>query len=82
MHPSSSDLHYSVVVALSGGVDSSVAAALLVEQGYAVTGVMLRLWAEPGAVRDNLCCTPDAVGRARAVATLLSTPPLRATTTE
>ncbi len=74
MHPSSSDLHYSVVVALSGGVDSSVAAALLVEQGYAVTGVMLRLWAEPGAVRDNLCCTPDAVGRARAVADLLGIP--------
>ena len=36
-----------VVVALSGGVDSSVAAALLVEQGYEVIGVMLRLWSEP-----------------------------------
>jgi len=33
-----------VVVALSGGVDSSVAAALLVQQGYAVSGIMLRLW--------------------------------------
>lgn len=63
-----------VVVALSGGVDSSVAAALLAEQGYAVTGVMLRLWAEPGALRDNLCCTPDAVKRARAVADLLNIP--------
>ncbi len=62
------------VVALSGGVDSSVAAALLVEQGHTVTGVMLQLWAEPGATRDNLCCTPDAVERARAVADLLGIP--------
>jgi tRNA-specific 2-thiouridylase len=37
-----------VVVAMSGGVDSSVAAALLLEQGYRVIGVMLRLWSEPG----------------------------------
>ena len=35
-----------VVVAMSGGVDSSVAAALLVEQGFDVVGLMLRLWAE------------------------------------
>ena len=32
---------------MSGGVDSSVAAALLVEQGYEVIGIMLRLWSEP-----------------------------------
>ena len=37
-----------VVVAMSGGVDSSVAAALLKQQGYDVTGMMLRLWSEEG----------------------------------
>ena len=63
-----------VVVALSGGVDSGVAAALLVEQGYEVRGVMLRLWAEPGATRANLCCTPEGVSRARAVADCLGIP--------
>ena len=38
-----------VAVGMSGGVDSSVAAALLVEQGYQVIGIMLRLWSEDGA---------------------------------
>ena len=65
-----------VIIALSGGVDSSVAAALLVEQGYEVIGVMLRLWAEcaPDGSRTNRCCTPEAVARARHVANLLSIP--------
>ena len=52
---------------MSGGVDSSVAAALLVEQGYEVVGLMLRLWAEPGG-KANRCCTPDAIADARRVA--------------
>ncbi len=64
-----------VVVAMSGGVDSSVAAALLVEQGYQVEGVMLRFWVEPGAeVRGNLCCTPEGIERARRVADQLGIP--------
>lgn len=62
-----------VVVAMSGGVDSSVAAALLVEQGYEVVGLMLRLWAEQGGAA-NRCCTPDAVADARRVADVLGIP--------
>jgi tRNA-specific 2-thiouridylase len=63
-----------VVIAMSGGVDSSVAAALLVEQGYQVIGLMLRLWSEPGGGADNRCCTPDAVDLARRVADALDIP--------
>jgi tRNA-specific 2-thiouridylase len=63
-----------VVVALSGGVDSSVAATLLKEQGYEVIGIMLRLWNEPGKEMDNRCCTPDAMAIARRVAARLDIP--------
>jgi len=58
---------------MSGGVDSSVAAALLLEQGYEVIGLMLRLWAEPGG-KANRCCTPDAITDARRVADALGIP--------
>ena len=63
-----------VVVAMSGGVDSSVAAALLKEQGYDVTGMMLRLWSEPGKEDSNRCCTPDSMAQARRVAAKLDIP--------
>jgi tRNA-specific 2-thiouridylase len=63
-----------VVVAMSGGVDSSVAAALLLEQGHAVTGMMLRLWSEAGRADSNRCCTPEAVSLARQVAAGLGIP--------
>ena len=63
-----------VVVAMSGGVDSSVAAALLVDQGFEVIGMMLRLWSEPGTGNKNRCCTPDAMAQARRVAAQLGIP--------
>ena len=63
-----------VVAAMSGGVDSSVAAALLKQQGYEVIGMMLRLWSEPGREDSNRCCTPDAMALARRVAARLDIP--------
>jgi tRNA-specific 2-thiouridylase len=65
-------------VAMSGGVDSSVAAALLVQAGYDVEGVMLKLWSDesvcPSNTAGNRCCTPDQVLDAQAVARLLGIP--------
>ncbi len=58
-----------VLAAMSGGVDSAVAAALLAEQGHDVTGVTLKLWCygtTPASPRA--CCTLDAIDDARAVA--------------
>jgi tRNA-specific 2-thiouridylase len=54
-----------VLVAMSGGVDSSVAAALLLEQGHDVVGVTLKLW---GGASDSGCCSVSDVDDARRVA--------------
>ncbi len=59
---------------MSGGVDSSVAAALLKDRGYDVTGMMLRLWSEAGREDSNRCCTPEAMSLARRVAAQLGIP--------
>ncbi len=63
-----------VLVALSGGVDSSVAAALLVEQGYEVVGATMRLWSASGAEQENRCCTPETRTLAARLADKLSIP--------
>jgi tRNA-uridine 2-sulfurtransferase len=63
-----------VVIAMSGGVDSSAAAALLKKEGHEVTGMMLRLWSEQGREDTNRCCSPDSMSLARRVAAKLELP--------
>lgn len=64
-----------VVIGLSGGVDSSAAARLLLEQGYDVIGITLKLWPQDCVSRaEDKCCGPQAVMDARAVAHKLGIP--------
>jgi tRNA-specific 2-thiouridylase len=64
-----------VVVAMSGGVDSSVVAALLVEQGYEVVGITLQLYDHGEATgRKGACCAGQDIHDARRVADRLGTP--------
>src|SRR5690349_1800373 len=60
-----------VLVAMSGGVDSSIAAALLAEAGHEVIGVTLKLWCygeSDDAATPRSCCSLDAIADARSVA--------------
>jgi tRNA-specific 2-thiouridylase len=63
-----------VLVAMSGGVDSSVAAALLVEQGYDVVGATMKLFCYGDEVPDRPCCSLDSIDDARRVCDRLGVP--------
>ena len=63
-----------VLVAMSGGVDSSVAAALLVEQGYDVVGATMKLTCHGDELPDRPCCSLDSVNDARRVCDRLGIP--------
>jgi tRNA-specific 2-thiouridylase len=67
-----------VLVAMSGGVDSSLAAALMVEQGYDVIGVTIKTYSYENVGgnenRDSSCCSLDGINMARSVANKLNFP--------
>jgi tRNA-specific 2-thiouridylase len=63
-----------VVVAMSGGVDSSAAAALLKEQGHEVIGITLRVWSYEDKAGCGSCCSPEDIDDARRVAEALDIP--------
>ncbi len=69
----------SVLVAMSGGVDSAVAALLLKKADYIVVGVTMRLWVDPQAEEEaekahKGCCSLEAVNDAARVAATLEIP--------
>lgn len=63
-----------VVIAMSGGVDSSVAAGIVAEQGYDAVGIAMRLYSTPQEQYSKSCCSPDDLFDARMVADSLDIP--------
>lgn len=67
-----------ILVAMSGGLDSSVTAALLKRKGFSVAGVFMKFWSRPTEDESkegfNRCCSPEAEARARIVADILGIP--------
>ncbi len=62
------------LIAMSGGVDSSVAAALMLEKGYSCIGVMMKMYERKGFSENNTCILADDSGDAAKVAGKLSIP--------
>lgn len=62
-----------IIVGMSGGVDSSVAAALLKKQGFDVVGIFMKFWKD-GPSSDNRCCSVESEKLARAVAKEIGIP--------
>lgn len=63
--------HGRVLVAMSGGVDSSVAAIMLHEEGYEVVGITMKTWdyaSSGGSTKETGCCSLDSINDARALA--------------
>lgn len=63
-----------ILVAMSGGIDSSVAAALLKRAGFDVIGAFMRFWSEEIEGKKTRCCSPEAEKRAKKVASILKIP--------
>lgn len=65
-----------IAIAMSGGVDSSVAAKILCDEGHKVVGLFLKLWSDPkcNIKGENKCCDYEALDDARRVATKLDIP--------
>ncbi len=76
IHAASTEKRERVLIAMSGGVDSAVAAARLVDQGHDVIGVTLHLWDYPeeGAGSHTRCCAPEDQYDAKRTADALSIP--------
>jgi len=65
-----------LAVAMSGGVDSSVVAKILKDQGHDLVGLFLKMWSDPtcSAKKENRCCDYEALEDARVVAKSLNIP--------